>query len=132
MKKNIKQYEPPYTLEQIRAKYPEKVYKELASCPIHRWRAVTGIELIHKEPTIEELKRIWNNWQLMSDEEKKISDQRSIQLFGMVNETHYLTLIDEYDPFASTTDIIHFLFFDEELKIIGYNGKFRNRWPAGS
>ena len=101
MKKNIKQYEPPYTLEQIRAKYPEKVYKELASCPIHRWRAVTGIELIHKEPTIEELKRIWNNWQLMSDEEKKISDQRSIQLFGMDNETHYLTLIDEYDPFAS-------------------------------
>ena len=37
----------------------------------------------------------------MSDEEKKISDQRSIQLFGMDNETHYLTLIDEYDPFAS-------------------------------
>lgn len=101
MKKNIKQYEPPYTLEQIRDKYPEKVYKELAACPIHRWRAVTGIELIHKEPTIEELKRIWNNWQLMSAEEKTISDQKSIQLFGMDNETHYLTLIDEYDPFAS-------------------------------
>ena len=103
VKNNIeaKQYEPPYTLEQIKEKYPKEIYDQLASCPIHRWRAVTGIELIHKEPTIEELKRIWNNWQLMSDEEKKISDQRSIQLFGMDNETHYLTLIDEYDPFAS-------------------------------
>ena len=38
---------------------------------------------------------------VMSDEEKKISDQKSIQLFGMDNETHFLTLVDEYDPFAS-------------------------------
>ena len=37
----------------------------------------------------------------MSDEEKKISDKKSFELFGMDNETHFLMLIDDYDPFAS-------------------------------
>lgn len=100
MKKSIQEYDPPYTLEQIRDKYPKKVYDELASCPIHRWRAVTGIELVHREPTLDELNRIWSNWQLMTPEEKRISDDKSIQLFGIDNETHYFMLIDEYDPFV--------------------------------
>ena len=96
----MNQYEPPYTLQQIRDNYPETVYRELASCPIHRWRAETGIELIHREPTLDELNRIWANWQLMTPEEKSMSDDKSIELFGVDNETHYLMLVDEYDPFA--------------------------------
>lgn len=96
----MKQYEPPYTLQQIRDNYPETVYQKLASCPIHRWRAETGIELIHREPTLEDLNRIWANWQLMTPEEKHTSDVKSIELFGVDNETHYLMLVDEYDPFA--------------------------------
>ncbi len=72
------QYEPPYTLEQIKANYPEEVYLQLANDPVHKWRADTGIELIHKEPTEEELDRIWNNWQLMPQEMKDISNKKSI------------------------------------------------------
>jgi len=41
---------------------------------VHKWRAKTGIELIHKEPTEEELDRIWKNWQLMPQDLKAISD----------------------------------------------------------
>ena len=52
------QYEPPYSLEQIKAKYLENIYNKLANDPVHKWRAKTGIELIHKEPTEEELDRI--------------------------------------------------------------------------
>jgi len=68
------EYEPPYTLDQIKANYPENIYNKLASCPIHSWRAKTGIELIHKEPTQDELDRIWKNWQLMPQEMKDKSD----------------------------------------------------------
>jgi hypothetical protein len=56
--------------------------------PVHLWRAETGIELIHKEPTIEEQKRIWRNWNEMSDEMKKKSDAKSTELFGKDNASH--------------------------------------------
>ena len=86
------EYEPPYTLAQIKANYPEDIYRKLASCPIHRWRAENGIELIHKEPTDEELDRIWRNWQLMPQDMKDRSDEKSLELFGMTNSEHYRQL----------------------------------------
>lgn len=85
-------YEPPYTLDQIMQHYPKEIYDKLSSCPIHRWRANAGIELIHKEPTEEELNRIWKNWQLMPQHLKDISDQKSIELFGCTNAEHYKQL----------------------------------------
>lgn len=65
---------------------------------VHSWRAKYGIELIHKEPSIEELERIWNNWQLMSDVMKDISDKKSLELFNQSNRDHYKELItgEEY------------------------------------
>lgn len=83
------QYDPPYTLEQIKAKYPENIYNKLDNDPVHKWRAETGIELIHKEPTDEELDRIWKNWQLMPQDMKDISDKKSIEMFGCTNAEHY-------------------------------------------
>ena len=61
----------------------------LANDPVHKWRAETGIELIHKEPTEEELDRIWKNWQLMPQNMKDISDKKSIEMFGCTNAEHY-------------------------------------------
>ena len=49
-------------------------------------RMETGLELIHKEPTLDEQERIWKNWQLMSDEEKEISDKKCLEISGMTNE----------------------------------------------
>lgn len=93
-------YEPPYTLAQIQQNYPEEVYAELSSCPIHKWRAENGIELVHREPTSDELERIWKNWQLMSSEQKEISDKKSLELFGMDNAAHYDRLTrDDYPGF---------------------------------
>ena len=88
----LESYEPPYTLAQIKAQYPEEVYNKLSRCPVHSWRAETGIELIHKEPTEEELDRIWKNWQLMPQELKDRSDEKSLELFGCTNAEHYLKL----------------------------------------
>lgn len=58
----------------------------------------TGIELIHKEPTLSELLRIRKkNWDLMSKEQKKmISDKKSIELFGLTNKEHFKFLLWEY------------------------------------
>lgn len=92
-------YDPPYTLAQIKARYPEEIYLKLANNPVHKWRAETGIELIHKEPTNAELERIWKNWQLMSPEQKEISDKKSLELFGVDNATHYQQLMQSTNTF---------------------------------
>lgn len=86
----FKDYKPPYTLKQIKQKYPLKIYNKLKNDPIHKWRATTGIELIHQQPTFEEQVRICLNWQQMSKKQQEISDKKSKQLFnGLTNYEHY-------------------------------------------
>lgn len=81
-------YDPPLSFD--------KLPDHLKNDPVHEWRAQTGIELIHQEPSLEELNRIWANWNKMTDEQKSISDQKSIELFGKNNHDHYMELIKEY------------------------------------
>lgn len=88
-----KKYDPPYSKEQVIEKYGKKLADRLAKDPAHRFRMNTGIELIHQEPSKEELLRIYENWQLMTDEMKEKSDAMSKKLFGMTNEEHFETLI---------------------------------------
>ena len=71
----IGKYEPPYSIEVLKEEYPKLLKDE-----VHKWRAETGIELIHKEPTYEEQKRIFYNWLAMSDKDKEISDKKCKQL----------------------------------------------------
>lgn len=80
-------YERPYTIEEIKKFNPDKA-EQLLKDPVHLWRAETGIELIHREPTLEKQKRIWKNWNEMSDEMKKESDKKSIDLFSKDNTSH--------------------------------------------
>lgn len=71
------------------APYPmEKLPEHLLDCPIHTWRARTGVELIHPEPTKKELNRIIRNWKYMTPEQKAKSDAKSLELFGRDNMTH--------------------------------------------
>ena len=79
-KDNIRQYERPYPIN--------KLSKHLVYDPVHRWRATTGIELIHEEPTYGEFRRIVKNWELMTPEQKKRSDAKSMELFDVDNLTH--------------------------------------------
>ena len=89
-------YKRPYTYEEIVKYYGQKVADKLKKDPVHRWRMDTGIELIHKEPTLDELNRIWNNWKYMTDDMKRESDKKSKELFNMDNITHYKELIKTY------------------------------------
>jgi hypothetical protein len=88
-------YSKPYTKDEILKNYPE-IASKLLKDPVHLWRAETGIELIHKEPTKEELERIWKNWQEMSKSQKEKSDKKSLELFGLKNKKHYLELKTKY------------------------------------
>lgn len=90
------EYDPPMSYDEL----PEKLKKD----PVHSWRAKTGIELVHREPTYEEFQRIWNNWQLMSDEMKARSDKKSMELFGVNNQTHYEQLLSEYEADLESLD----------------------------
>ena len=78
-------YERPWTYDEIEQHYGKFVADRLYKDPVHKWRMETGIELIHKEPDFEEQQRIWKNWQLMSDEDKQISDKKCIEFTGMTN-----------------------------------------------
>ena len=71
----VSKYDPPYSIEILKEKYPKLLKDE-----VHKWRAETGIELIHLEPTYEEQKRIFYNWLAMSDKDKEISDKKCKQL----------------------------------------------------
>lgn len=88
-------YKPPYTIQEIKNKFSQEVMEELLNDPIHVWRAETGIELIHKEPTKEEQERIWQNWNEMDDEQKNISNKKSLELFGKNNIEHNQDLMGE-------------------------------------
>ena len=59
---------------------------------INQWIQENGIELVHQTPTKQEMEEIWNRWQKMSTKKQKISDQKSIELFGMTNEQHHVVL----------------------------------------
>ena len=89
-------YEPPYTLDQIREELGDEVADKLSKDPVHRWRSDTGIELIHKEPDLEEFKRIVRNWKLMDDAMKAKSDKKSKELFGKGNMERVEELLDTY------------------------------------
>jgi hypothetical protein len=92
-------YYKPYSLEKfkdyVKKHYPERA-EMLLKDPVHLWRATTGIELIHKEPDLEEQNRIWKNWNKMSDEMKKKSDEKSIELFGKDNASHNDEIMQEW------------------------------------
>ncbi len=89
-------YERPYTIKEIKKYYPNQA-KILLNDPVHLWRAETGIELIHKEPTKEEQIRIWNNWNEMTDAMKKKSDKKSIELFGKDNTVNNKEIMRDWE-----------------------------------
>ena len=91
------EYERPYTKRQmLAAGYAPALVRKLMADPVHAWRAKTGIELIHKEPDLEEAIRVWVNWNRMSAADKAKSDRKSKRLFGVDNRTHYEQLRPAY------------------------------------
>lgn len=104
-----KTYEPPWGVEELREHgYSEEKIKELAKDPVHEWRMQTGIELIHIEPTRTELMRIWSNWQLMSKEQKEISEKKCKELFGCTNKELYNYLLPQYKVEAPGKGVISY------------------------
>ena len=58
-----------------------------------KWRQQTGIELIYPEPDRSLLNDLWDNWNQMPNNLKRVSDQKSLELFGLTNQKHYQKLI---------------------------------------
>ena len=98
-------YERPYNARELRMLYSPDLAKRLLRDPVHSWRAKTGIELLHREPTKEELVRIIRNWKLMNDRQKKLSDEKSVELFGKGNMDRVGELLALYEKQAAASDI---------------------------
>lgn len=86
-------YAPPYTYEEVVANYGKALADKLLKDPVHSWRMETGVELIHDEPSLDEQRRIWENWQRMSPDMKLASDKRSVELFGVTNQEHHMRIM---------------------------------------
>ena len=99
----VKQYEPPYSIEIIKEKYPQ-----LLKDPVHVWRAKTGIELIHKEPTYDEQKRIFYNWQAMSNKDKERSDKKCKIFFKTTNRAFHNYIMENYWHDENYSDLSKF------------------------
>lgn len=90
-------YSRPYTRKEILDNYGKDIHDKLMKDPAHAFRADTGIELIHQEPSKDELDRIMDEWNKMSNSDKKKSDEMSIKLFGKDNKSHFKELITIYE-----------------------------------
>jgi len=93
-------YDPPMSVDDIKA----KGMAHLLDDPVHKWRAESGIEMVHKEPTLKELMRIWHNWQRMTPEQKAQSDEKSKELFGMSNAERFKELLEGYSTEKSAAE----------------------------
>lgn len=89
-------YQTPYTYDEIVERYGDQLANKLKKDPVHRYRMDTGIELIHREPTVEELHRIYENWTNMDLRRKRMSNKKSMELYGLSNRDHYKQLLTEY------------------------------------
>ena len=74
-----------------------------------KWRRETGIELIYPEPDRSLLNDMWDNWNQMPLNLKKVSDQKSMELFSLTNQQHYQRLINQPNvlKFNSYRFILH-------------------------
>lgn len=117
------QYDPPLSYDEL----PE----HLKNDEVHVWRAKHGIELIHKEPSFDEVERIWKNWNLMSKEQKIISDNESIRLFRMNNKTHYENLCIEFqENFYSIKSIEELLKWMDDISYGWFSNKDRKMYKG--
>lgn len=88
MSKTAEEYSAPYPMDKLPA--------HLKKDPVHKWRAESGIELLHQEPSIEEMTRIIKNWKLMSKEQKALSDAKSLEMYGQGNKERIKELLGKY------------------------------------
>lgn len=63
------------------------------SYPAHEWSKRTGIEIIYDEVSTSKLKDLWKNWNNMPQQMKDLSDEKSIELYGLNNKAHFEKLI---------------------------------------
>ena len=126
-------YDPPYTKDEILQNYGKETLDQLLKDPAHKWRMDTGIELIHREPSLTELKRIMCNWNKMTPEQKEKSDKKSIELFGKTNKENYDELVTLYESVntdeSRSTKTFYHLSKREKTKLIPkvYNSDFEDQ-----
>ena len=55
----------------------------------YEWTMENGIDMVYPTNTKDELEELWRNWNELSPQEKRLSDEKSMELFGMDNGSHY-------------------------------------------
>ena len=54
-----------------------------------QWQDENGLWIVRPTEDKSQLEEIWRNWQDMPPQDKRLSDEKSIELFGMDNTSHY-------------------------------------------
>lgn len=53
------------------------------------WANENGISIVYPTDTEKELEELWEQWNALSPQEKRLSDEKSVELFGMDNASHH-------------------------------------------
>lgn len=114
----IGKYEPPYSIEVLKEKYPY-----LLKNKVHLWRARNQIELIHKEPTYDEQKRIFYNWNAMTKKDKERSDRKCKEFFGRDNLENHSYIIEKYWNFENYLELsrLRTIYDNRDMVLNGLN-----------
>lgn len=54
-----------------------------------KWMQSSGLKMILDTDNLKELKAQWNAWSLLSHDQQILSDEKSLELFGVTNFQHY-------------------------------------------
>lgn len=53
------------------------------------WTKENGIAMVYPTDTKNELEELWRNWNNLNPQDKRLSDEKSVELFGMDNSNHH-------------------------------------------
>jgi hypothetical protein len=90
-------YEEPKSFAQIADKDGSRQAIELAKDPVQKFRMESGIEVIYPTKSVKEQVKLYNNWKLLTPEQKITSDKKSKEIYGLDNETHHKKLLKELE-----------------------------------
>jgi len=75
------------------------------------------IEIIEPTETLEELESLYNKWKLMTYYQRKISDERSLEIFGKTNTQHY----EELKRSFTNESNVEYVYSDSAIDKLNYD-----------
>lgn len=106
---------------------------------VREWERESGLCMIHPVDTLEELEEIWMNYNQMTTANRKIANNKSMEIYGINNIEHYNKLKHQFNdadidnkeiaPYIETSDLSHDF---DSVNYSPYDGEIAREWSRDS